>query len=114
MTLLVAAVSGQQIWFVADTAVTGPGISLREREFTKKIEAPTARSIVGFSGDTHIGQRAMRYLAGIPEGELALNHLKEVTKTSTSLEFAYGLSEGESVRLYRISKGILQNARHYI
>jgi hypothetical protein len=52
MTLLVAAVEGNNVWMVADTAITGGNVDLRDREHQLKvIPSRDGRALLGFAGE---------------------------------------------------------------
>jgi hypothetical protein len=58
MTLLVAAVDGKNIWMVADTAIIGGELDVRDREYQLKIiPSRDGRALVGFAGEPHHGAR---------------------------------------------------------
>ncbi|MFZ0208232.1 MAG: hypothetical protein WAL59_19360, partial [Roseiarcus sp.] len=58
MTLLVAGIEGETVWMVADTAITGGTLGLRERQNQIKI-VPCAdgKALIGFAGDYFHGTR---------------------------------------------------------
>jgi hypothetical protein len=54
MTLLIAGISEQTPWMIADTAISGGKLEARERDNQIKISpSADARALVGFSGDEH-------------------------------------------------------------
>ena len=61
MSLVVVGVTDCTVWMLSDTAITGPKIELRERQYLPKIEpSNSGTSLVAFAGDEHNGSRLIR------------------------------------------------------
>ncbi|TXM64586.1 hypothetical protein FV226_26290 [Methylobacterium sp. WL12] len=105
MTLIVAAVAAKEVWMVADSAVTGGKLTLREREFTAKIEpAVNGSALIGFSGDLHHATRLSRAAASAGTINQALEMLVSGSAKS-DVEFAFVYLDGDNPRLCKISGG---------
>lgn len=98
MTLLVARKqSDRAVWMIADTAITGGNIPLRERKFSPKIfPVQGGRALAGFAGDPVLGLRAIAELDDIPDAKSAVDHLKKRRQGTERLGFAYAWFDGEA------------------
>jgi hypothetical protein len=106
MTLLVAANDEKEIWMVADTAITGGTIAVREQEYEIKIvPSKDKRALIGFAGDHHFGSKAIHQAAIVSSGKEGIAILEGVSGDHTSAEFAYGYFDGNKTQLLRIKNG---------
>jgi hypothetical protein len=105
MTLLIAEVSSTWIWMVADTAVTGGAIGLRDKVNIPKIVPGQGRSLIGFSGDSHYGARIIQQASKLPVGSAALDFLFRSHVEIGSVDFAYAFYSENQPRLVLISNG---------
>src|SRR5262245_34407978 len=106
MTLLVAAVDGKDIWMVADTAITGGELEVRQREYQLKIiPSRDDRALLGFAGEPHHGVRLLHEAAMMPAGKETLEFLLNSHVHNPSNDFAYGYFDDTGPHLFRISQG---------
>lgn len=100
MTLLVAKKQPDgSIWMVADTAITGGSISLREREYAPKVfPIQNGRALAGFAGDTHRGLSTILELENLSESKSSdvISYLFERRRGYDNLGFAYAWFDGET------------------
>jgi hypothetical protein len=74
---------------VADTAITGVGIEVRDRKYQLKIiPSRDGRAFLGFAGDLHHGARLVEQAALIPAGKEAVAFLLESHRQNSSIDFA--------------------------
>jgi hypothetical protein len=105
MTLVVAKVVGDEVWMVADTAITGGDIGLRERCFSPKIETGVRfPSLTAFADAAEIGLEAAAAAARASSPMSALEMLKE-TSCQRKVEFAYAWFQHGVPCLARIEDG---------
>jgi hypothetical protein len=106
MTLLVAAVEGNNVWMVADTAITGGSVDLRDREHQLKvIPSRDGRALFGFAGEPVNGARLIEQAASMPAGQDAVNFLLRSHRENPSVDFAYAYVDHTVPHLIRISEG---------
>ena len=105
MTLLVASIENGQLWIVADSAITGGILTLREREYGVKVDTVGSHEIIGYAGDVGIGTAGIESAAKETAGRNTIQHLAELTKSSPGVEFAYGYCEYGELHLLKISDG---------
>jgi len=110
MTLLVAGLSGQSAWMVADSVVTGGTLGVRERQHTIKIAPSTDdRALIGFAGDEHHGVRILQLARTRPANSDTVSKLLELhTETGQraeypSVDLVYAYRDSDGPRLVRIS-----------
>ena len=109
MTLLVAAVEGGKIWMVADTAITGTGLDVRNREYQIKIiPSRDNRALIGFAGEPYHGAHLIEQAALIPAGEPTLAFLLDCNRQNSSVDFAFGYIDSAGTHLHRVSEGKAQ------
>lgn len=109
MTLLTAAVDGGNIWMVADTAISGVGIEVRDRNYQLKIiPSRDGRALLGFAGDLHHGARLVEEAALLSAGKEAVAFLLESHCQNSSSDFAYGYMDEAGPHLVRVSQGEAQ------
>jgi hypothetical protein len=111
MTLLIAAVEINNIWMVADTAISGGNLDLRDREQQLKIiPSRDTRALIGFSGEPVNGARLIEQAASILAGPDAVNFLLGNHRENPSVDFAYAYMDlVASPHLVRISQGEAQD-----
>jgi hypothetical protein len=105
MTLLVASREDGGAWMVADTAITGGSIALRDRVYMPKIEAAHNSSLLGFAGDSHLGPRIIRAAASVSPGIPALDFVIQRHRDIPSVDLAYAYWSPNGARLFRIAQG---------
>ena len=106
MTLLVAGVSGQTTWMVADSSVVGGTLGVREREHQIKIVPSTDdRALIGFAGDEHHGVRLLELARLSPAGANTVDQLLTLHGEYPSVDFAYAYQDDVGPHLVRISGG---------
>jgi hypothetical protein len=94
MTLVVAAIEGQSVWMVADTAITGGPMSVREKEFAPKVLVAVDRTwLVGYAGDAHFGAQFADEASRSASPAEALSLLSEASG-GHKVEFALAWMEG--------------------
>src|ERR1700683_5342900 len=104
MTLLIAAKEANAIWMVADTAITGDSLSVRDREHQPKIfVSQDGHALIGFAGDLFYGSRLSEHAATISSGAAAVAFLLESNIKNSTVDFAYAYTDGENVHLFRIA-----------
>lgn len=115
MTLLIAFKSNDCICMVADAAVTGGNLNLRDREYTPKIYvSDDGRALIGFAGDVHFGHEIASATASHNTGHGALDFLLGEHKNhhsannGYSVDFIYAWTEPCGINLYRVSNGTAQ------
>jgi hypothetical protein len=105
MTLLVAGVVGKNIWMVADTAITGGSVEVRDREYLLKvIPSSDGRALLGFAGGAEHGSRFVEEAARMPAGNDAVGFLLKSHCENRSVDFAYGFVDDNGPHLFRVSK----------
>jgi hypothetical protein len=115
MTLLVAGIDGQAVWMVSDTAITGPGVSMRMRENVPKITPLSDGSgLVGFAGAadklaTYNGSLLIRKVAQLKPASaleyLLEEHRRHLGPNGGVVDFACGYVDEGGSHLYRIADG---------
>lgn len=106
MTLLIAAVAEQQVWMIADAAIIGGELGVRQREFALKIlPSRDERALVGFAGDHHHGTRLVNAAAALATGPGAVDYLLRGQQEYPSVSFAYAYIDAAGPHLYRIADG---------
>ena len=106
MTLLVAGVDGASVWMVADTAITGGDIPVREREYQLKIvPSRDGHALVGFAGEAYHGARLAEEAARMPVRDGAVRFLLDSHSENPSVNFAYGFVDEGGPHLFRIAQG---------
>ena len=103
MTLIVAGIDNNTIWMLGDSLLSGGDMSVRDREYAIKIERG-GNCVVGFSGDAHLGQAAIRQAADLNDFRGSVDRLTTLSKNG-GVDFAFGWHDGAS-RLVRIVGGI--------
>lgn len=104
MTLLVAGISGENIWMVSDTLISGGALGTREREYVPKIEVALDKcALIGFAGDHHHGTRIIRSAASMRSGREVLDYLVKEHQTYPSVDLAYGYKDPLGFHLFQIS-----------
>jgi hypothetical protein len=88
MTLLVAGVSEQTIWMVADTLITGPMGRRHDEHQIKVVPSEDGKALIGFAGEQMRGTEAIEHARKMPAGTCVLTHLLEVQR-SYPIDFAY-------------------------
>lgn len=98
---------------VADTAVTGNAVSLREREFQPKIEPAHNKSLLGFAGSFEGGRQVITEASQLPVGKSALDFLLQKHleigsdgRGTYRVDFAYGFQTDDGPQLFRIAEGV--------
>jgi len=105
MSLIIAQVEGPLIWMVGDTALTEGKIGQRDREYLPKIEVGRVfPALVGFAGGAEYGAKQAREAAMVGSSTEALK-LLAASSTDAEVQFAYGVIEEKTPRLYRIEGG---------
>lgn len=105
MTLVVAAIEGQSVWMVADTAITGGPMSVREKEFAPKVLVAVDRTwLVGYAGDAHFGAQLADKASRSASPAEALSLLSKASGQH-KVEFALAWMEGDQPRLMHIENG---------
>jgi hypothetical protein len=106
MTLLVAAVDGKNIWMVADTAITGGELGVRDRDHQLKIiPSRNGRAVVGFAGEPHHGAHFAEQAAAMPAGKETVGFLLNSHLQNSSIDFASGYVDDSGPHLVRVSQG---------
>src|SRR5215469_14539460 len=99
MTLLVARKQNNgSVWMLADSAITGGGIHLRQREYALKVfPVQSGRALAGFAGDSDRGLSAILELDNLSESSptAIISHLFERRRGYEKLAFAYAWFDGE-------------------
>lgn len=111
MTLLVAGKVEQNVWMIADTAITGGNIAFRDRQYRPKIEAAHGSSLVGYAGDHHFGERFIRQCQQVSPGTEALEFLLLRHRECPSVDFAYSYRAGDRGYLFRIADGVAEEVQ---
>jgi hypothetical protein len=94
---------------VADTAITGGGLTSRQRAYQIKIvPSRDGRALLGFAGDQHYGRQLMEDAASLPAGARAVEVLACSHRQYPSVDFAYAYVDRVGPHLIRISKGAAQ------
>ena len=94
---------------VADTAITGGGLTSRQREYQIKIvPSRDGRALLGFAGDQHYGRQLMEDAASLPAGARAVEVLVCSHRQYPSVDFAYAYIDQAGPHLIRISEGAAQ------
>ncbi|HWA50678.1 MAG TPA: hypothetical protein VG742_20585, partial [Dongiaceae bacterium] len=75
MTLVVASIKDSVVWMVADSAITGGPISLRDRVDEIKVISLPGSAAVAFAGDSFHGRRALHEAQSVGNGQQILEHL---------------------------------------
>lgn len=115
MTLVVAGAESDCCWMVADSAITGGPIGLRERHFAIKIQPLGTLGILAFAGDLAAGARALVDAVHQQSTAAVMALLEETVHSYPSVEFAYGFLAEEQPSLLRISSaGTEQVQRLYL
>src|ERR1700682_1499558 len=104
MTLLVAGVSGDAIWMVADTLITGLLGKSHDEHQIKVVPSEDGKALLGFAGEQLHGTNAIEYARKMPAGASVITHLLEVQK-SYPIDFAYGYIDISGPHLFRLSGG---------
>jgi hypothetical protein len=104
MTLLVAGVSEQTIWMVADTLVTGPMGRRHDEHQIKVVPSEDRKALIGFAGEQMRGAEAIEHARKMPAGASVLTHLLEVQR-SYPIDFAYGYFDHSGPHLFCLSGG---------
>jgi hypothetical protein len=107
MSLVVAGITNCTVWMLSDTAITGPKIEQRERQYLPKIE-PSDTSLVAFAGDEHNGSRLIRQVAAANERGRAIQILVDGSR-GIGVEFGYAHFDANEPRLLRIADGNVQS-----
>jgi len=94
---------------IADSAITGGTLTLREREYGVKVDAAGSHEIIGYAGDVSMGSAGIESASKETIGRNTIQHLAELTKSSPSAEFAYGYCEKGELHLLKISDGRWQD-----
>src|SRR6185369_3752567 len=81
LTLLIASTHKDQVWMIADTAITDATKSPRHREYRPKI-IPTDQSLFGFAGHVDHADDIVEKALALPVGDPALRALLEGHKWS--------------------------------
>lgn len=103
MTLIVARISGPNVWMVSDTAISGGNLEARQREYYPKIEpSDNGRALVGFAGDQHHGARLARNAARLATGTPAVQFLLEGHREHPSVDFVYAYTDELRPHLIRV------------
>ena len=105
LTLVLASIEGSEIWMVADTAVTGAPLDLRQREYCLKIEvAKNKKALIGFAGDVRTGLDAALVAASETSHESTIQFLTSTSQTS-DVEFCYAYFNTDGPRLVHVACG---------
>jgi hypothetical protein len=111
MTLVVAKVVGDEVWMVADTAITGGDIGLRDRRFMPKVETGiNFPSLIGFAGGAEKGLEAATVAARAVSPRSALEILNQASDQK-SVQFAYAFFQKGKPHLCRIEDGAVTEER---
>jgi hypothetical protein len=106
MTLLVAAVEGERIWMVSDTAISGVGSVVADREYQLKIvPSLDGGALLGFSGDAYLGVRIIQQGARLPAARATVAFLLDSHHQNPSVDLAYAYMDDAGPHLVRISQG---------
>jgi hypothetical protein len=109
MTLLVAGTDGKSIWMVADTAITGGDVAVRDRQYQFKIiPSRDGQALIGFAGEAHHGSKLAEQAALMPAGKEALALLLQEHRENQSIDFAYAYIDDAGPHLVRLSQGEAQ------
>lgn len=107
MTLLVAGISDDIAWMVADTSITGGTIQVRERENQIKIIPSADRhGLIGFAGDQYHGTRLREQASLLPSGTSVIQLLLEGHLEYPSVDLAYAYRDEQGPHLILISGGM--------
>lgn len=105
MTLVVAAISGDLIWMIGDTAITGGRIDLRSREYLPKIEPSKQRTaLIGFAGGAELARTLVRQAAAQSDPAKAIELLANGS-VGAEVEFAFGHIGPSGPMLFHIRDG---------
>lgn len=110
MTLLVAGISDQIIWMVADTLITGPLGSRYDEHQIKVVSSADGKALIGFAGEQFRGTEAIEHALHMPAGSAILNYLIEVQRTYP-VDFAYGYIDSVGPHLFRLAGGVAEGVR---
>jgi hypothetical protein len=110
MTLLVAGISDQTIWMVADTLITGPLGRRYDEHQIKVVPSADGKALIGFAGEQLRGTEAIEHARHMPAGTAALDYLIEVQRTYP-VDFAYGHVDPSGPHLFRIVSGVAEGVR---
>jgi hypothetical protein len=110
MTLLVAGISGQTIWMVADTLITGPLGSRYDEHQIKVVASADGKALIGFAGEQFRGTEAIEHARDMPAGSSTLNYLMEVQRTYP-VDFAYGYVDSSGPHLLRLTGGVAEGVQ---
>ena len=110
MTLLVAGISDQTIWMVADTLITGPLGRRYDEHQIKVVPSADGKALIGFAGEQLRGTEAIEHARHMPAGTAALDYLIEVQRTYP-VDFAYGHVDPSGPHLFRIVSGDAEGVR---
>ena len=105
MTLVVAAIADKAIWMVSGSAITGPQIDLRAREFMPKIEVGrTFPALIGFAGAAEPGLSCARAASTAADRTKAVSMLEHASAGGT-IDFVYGCFDAGAAMLFYIARG---------
>jgi hypothetical protein len=107
MTLLVAGVSGDTIWMVADTLITGLLGKQHDEHQIKVVPSEDGKALIGFAGEQLHGTKAIEYARKMPAGASVLTDFLEVRR-SYPIDFAYGFIDISGPHLFWLSGGSAQ------
>jgi hypothetical protein len=107
MTLLVAGISDQTIWMVADTLITGPLGGRYDEHQIKIVPSVDGKALIGFAGDQFRGTEAIERARHLPAESATLDYLIEVQRTYP-VDFAFGYVDSSGSYLFRVAGGVAE------
>ncbi len=91
---------------VSDTAISGVGTEVRDRQYQLKIvPSLDGRALLGFAGDAHLGSKIIQQAARLPGASKTVTFLLEGHRENPSVDLAYGYMDDTGPHLVRISQG---------
>jgi hypothetical protein len=105
MSLIIAGVEAAAIWMVGDTAITGPKVGTRDREFMPKIlVGKNFLALIAFAGSAEYGSATAEQASAADTPEAALQ-LLAAESVGAEVQFAYAAVHGGQPRLRKVEKG---------
>jgi hypothetical protein len=90
---------------VADTAITGPTMGSRDRQYKVKIEPIQQSALIGFAGDPLAATRAIRAAAGMHQGPQTVDYLLQEHLRHAETDFMYAYVEKDAAHLFCVTEG---------
>jgi len=103
MTLVVAKTDGRTGWIVADAALSGGTLGLRDRAFAIKIRPIGDFGLAAFAGDQHFGETIIRDLSSSATPEDLLSRASAALVDMPSVDLAVMVQQGWRTKLYKVT-----------